>query len=700
MVGTHPHARFVTDEVLHRLFAPLQTLPKVGIKTAETLHRLDIFTPRDLLFHLPTGVQIHRVITTPTFVSPGESIILPCTVIKHPTGFSRLSRRIPAKVLVESPLGLLQLVFFQGFPSYIKSQFPLHQTVVIAGTPERVREVWQITHPTVMPSQYLQKKNLIEAIYPLTQGLRATVLRNLIQHVLGFFPWDNVRDSEWLNPDMCAKHNWPLFGEALWSAHHPVTLEDCSSSSPARKRLAFDEALMYQYYLQNIRATGKTHSGYAFVTHRQNHIRLLEAMPFALTSCQETAITEIHNDMAKPYPMRRLLHGDVGSGKTAVAAATIMQALSHGKNACLLSPTEILTKQHIRTFQNWFFPLGIRVHGVTGKTSHVDRSRILATLVDSPGSHIVIGTHALLHDDAWRASMGVVVIDEQHRFGVRQRMQLLAQTPSPDVLMMSATPIPRTMLLTVYGDLKTSALKTKPQGRKDVETRVMSCDRIHTIIEKLGALLRYGEKIFWVCPLVEESEHMAVIDVHTRYAILATHFGEEAVSLLHGRMKPEDKDSIFLRFSRGESKILVATSVIEVGVDVPDANVLIIENAERYGLAQLHQLRGRVGRGNAQAVCILLYGETVSATSMRRLTLLRTCFDGFALAEEDLKLRQGGDVIGTQQSGSIRFRILNPEEHLALMIEARALLANETPPQNQRDLWQKPHRDNQGIPGV
>ncbi|MBB3065613.1 ATP-dependent DNA helicase RecG [Limibacillus halophilus] len=475
---------------------------------------------------------------------------------------------------------------------------------------------------------------------------------------------------EWLDPVFVQKRNWPSWSDALLQAHNPANSSDVEPGSCARQRLAYDELLANQLALLIVRKAARRTPGKSLKGDGSLRSSVKEALPFSLTRSQAEAVMEIEQDLAKPSRMLRLLQGDVGSGKTVVALLAMLIAVEAGQQAALMAPTEILARQHYETLRPLTAHLGIEVVLLTGKDKAKDRRQTLEAIASGRAA-IAVGTHALFQDGVDFSKLAVAVIDEQHRFGVHQRLMLAGKGKDVDVLVMTATPIPRTLMLTAYGDMDTSRLLEKPAGRKPVDTRTLDIERLSEVVDGLRRAVESGAQAYWVCPLVEESETSDLAAVDQRYETLRKVFGDR-VGLVHGRMKSAEKDSIMADFKAGSLAVLVATTVIEVGVDVPNATVMVIEHAERFGLSQLHQMRGRVGRGGDQSVCLLLYQKPLGETAHRRLEIMRETEDGFVISEEDLRLRGAGEVLGTRQSGMPSFRVADLTQHDDLLAIARS----------------------------
>jgi len=657
------------------LFATVRALKGVGPRIEGLLNKL--VAPRhasaharviDLLWHLPVGVIDRAIVPSIAEAEVGALATLEVTVAEHRPGGGRRGARAPYKILVEDSTGALELVYFKADPSYLKRLLPVGVKRLISGKVEPYDGWLQMPHPDhVAPIDGKDKLPLIEPVYPLTAGLSNTTLRKVIDGALHQLP--NL--PEWIDAGFLTKQGWPSFVEAITRLHAPQTEDDLLPSASARARLAYDEFLANQLALAIIRQRLKKRAGRSLVGSGKLRKAIAAALPFALTGAQSRALAEIDADMASPNRMLRLLQGDVGSGKTVVALLAMANAVEADAQAAFMAPTELLARQHLATISGFADAAGLRVALLTGRERGRDRTRILEALKDGD-IDILIGTHALFQEAIQFRDLGLVVIDEQHRFGVHQRLALQAKGTGTgaELLVMTATPIPRTLLLTSYGDMDVSRLDEKPPGRKLVLTRTVPLDRLDEVIDGVARAIEKGAQVYWVCPLIAESEVLDVAAAEERYAELRARLGER-VGLVHGKLAGKDKDAVMAQFASGALSILVSTTVIEVGVDVPNASIMIIEHAERFGLAQVHQLRGRVGRGAAESSCILLYRQPLGETARERLNVMRSTEDGFVIAEEDLRLRGGGEVLGTRQSGLPAFRIALLPEHQDLLEAAR-----------------------------
>lgn len=635
-------------ELLNPLFAEIDGLEGVGPKLKKPLERLDLTRIRDVAYHLPDRFVQRRAVADLDEAQLGEQLVVPLTVTEHRGGGSP---RAPYRVLAEDAKGNAVALIYFGRASYTaKKQLPVGEQRWVAGRLDQYGQSLQIVHPDqVEESSAGAMGRLVEPVYSLAEGLTQPRVASLAAQALERCP----ELPEWIDPALLQKQGWPGWREALAAAH-------AGENAAARDRLAYDELLANALALMLVRADNRKRRGQALQGDGRLRDRL--ELPFPLTGAQRRSIAEIEGDMAQEAPMLRLLQGDVGSGKTVVALAAMLTAVEAGAQAAMLAPTEILARQHFETLRRLGAPAGVRIELLTGRDKGKAREGILMGLLDG-SIDIVVGTHAIFQESVAYRNLGLAVIDEQHRFGVSQRLLLTQKgRRTPHVLAMTATPIPRTLTLAQYGEMDVSKLDELPPGRQAIDTRVVALDRLAEVVEGLARHLDAGAQAYWVCPMVRgEGEDDDLAAAEARFASLKARFGDD-VELVHGQLKPELKDAAMERFASGRAKLLVATTVIEVGVDVPDATLMVIEQAERFGLAQLHQLRGRVGRGSGKSVCLLLRGEAVSEIGRRRLALMRETQDGFRLAEEDLELRGGGELLGTRQSGDTPFRIAELEQ--------------------------------------
>jgi ATP-dependent DNA helicase RecG len=672
--------------LLNPLFAGASGLKGIGDKLDKLLaqflrpaHGTPGTTTRiiDLLFHLPSGLVDRRF--RPRIADlPREGVVtVEATVMRHRPP-PPMNKRVPYRVEVSDGTGVLSLVFFHAYADSIRRMLPEGEIRFISGKVDWYNTDPQMAHPDhIVPAAEFDRMPLIEPVYPLTEGLSAKVLVKSIGQALQKLP----ELPEWQDQAFLQRQGWPGFGAALKFLHHPETPSAVGPESPARRRLAYDELLANQLALSLVRANMKRAQGRRLPGTGDLRARLVNALPYSLTRAQTEAIAEILRDMASEERMLRLLQGDVGSGKTVVALLALAAAVESGAQGALMAPTEILARQHHATLSKLCDKAGITVVLLTGREKGKTRDEIVARIA-SGETQIVIGTHALFQDDVTFKDLGLAVIDEQHRFGVHQRLALQAKAGgATDLLVMTATPIPRTLALTVYGDMDVSKLTEKPAGRLPIDTRVIPLSRMDEVIEGLSRSMAQGNRAYWVCPLVEESEAVDLAAAEERFLALAARF-KGKVGLVHGRLKGPEKDRVMAEFKDGTLSLLVSTTVIEVGVDVPEATAIMIENAERFGLAQLHQLRGRVGRGSGKSTCLLLYQEPLGEIAKARLSIMRETEDGFRIAEEDLKLRGAGEMLGTRQSGLPLFRMADLSTDGDLLATARddaQLILNKDP---------------------
>ena len=643
-------------ELLNPLFAEVAALKGVGPGLARPLDRLGLTRLRDLIYHLPDRFVARRAVADLDEASIGEQVVVALTPLEYRASVGRG----PLRVLAADAAGnVCALTFFGRNGGWAKKQLPLGETRWIAGRLDQYGQQLQMVHPDhIAEDSAALAGQLNEAVYPLAQGLTQGRIAALVAQAEAAMP----ALPEWIEPALLAREKWPEWREAVRAAHR-------GEHKPARDRLAYDELLANALALMLVRASNRRATGLPLAGDGSLRARL--TLPFALTGAQARSIAEIEGDMAQPAPMLRLLQGDVGSGKTVVALSAMLVAVEAGAQAALLAPTELLARQHYETIRRMAGAAGVNVALLTGRDKGKARDAILMGLL-SGEIQICIGTHAIFQETVSYKNLGLVVIDEQHRFGVGQRLMLTQKgRRTPHCLAMTATPIPRTLTLAQYGEMDVSRLDELPPGRQAIDTRVVAVERMGDVVGALARHIAGGGQAYWVCPMVRENEVDDLAAAEARFAELQARFGE-AVVLVHGQLRPEAKDAAMEAFASGKAQLLVATTVIEVGVDVPNATLMVIEQAERFGLAQLHQLRGRVGRGAAQSTCLLLRGPDLSETARQRLALMRETQDGFALAEEDLKLRGGGELLGTRQSGDTPFRVASLEQIQRLLPVAHA----------------------------
>lgn len=639
-------------DALNPLFAETTSLAGVGPALARALERLDIHMVRDLLFHLPIGWRHTRMLADLRDAREGERVSLPVTIV----AMEPSRGRAPARLLAEDAAGGgLHLAFFGPRGDWLAKRWPPGSAITVAGRLDLYNGRFQMVHP--------EEGGAIafEPIYRRTDGVTSRKLSAAAESAL-----ERVPDfDEWIEPSLLARHGWPSFAEALRIIHRDP------ESRVARARLAYDEMLATQLAwalvrLRRRRVRGQPLSGDGRLTEA-----LLSALPWPLTVAQRRSVMEITGDMAQPAAMLRLLQGDVGSGKTLVGLLALLTAVEAGAQGAFLAPTDILARQHMQSLERLTGGLQVRLGFLSGREKGKTREKLLTRLADGE-IDILVGTHAIFQQGVSYRSLGMAVIDEQHRFGVAQRLMLSEKAARPPhLLVMTATPIPRTLALANYGEMDVSRLDERPPGRQPIDTRVIALRRVGEVVEGLERHIRSGQQAYWVCPLLDagaddDSDSDSAAPAVARARILRERFGA-AVALVHGKLSGPERDREMERFQKGEAKLMVATTVIEVGVDVPNATLMVIESAESFGLAQLHQLRGRVGRGSGKSSCILLRGEELTETATRRLRMMRSTEDGFAIAEADLELRGAGELLGTRQSGDRGF-MLAEDEHVATLL--------------------------------
>ena len=649
--------------ILYPLFVPIDALKGIGEKYAKLIKNLCGDKVLDLLFHLPFNI-VDRTYTVPlSSAQDGKIWTGIVTITEHQPP---ATKKHPYRIYATDGTAEVSLVFFKVYADSIKKNYPIGEKRAISGKIEYFNGMWQMTHPDyVLPINKLKDLVGLEPVYPLTAGVTNKMILKLEKEAFARMP----KMPEWQNSDSLGDLEYITFNDALNRVHHPKNAADLLPTSIAHRRLAYDEILSNQLALAFIRQKVRRQKGRSFKGNNELYEKVRSSLPFALTSAQENALSEISADQTAPYKMLRLLQGDVGSGKTVVALLSMLKVIEEGAQAALMAPTEILAKQHYETITELCRGTDIRISLLTGKLRPKEKREINDSLAAGK-IDILIGTHALFTDNVTFKDLGYVVIDEQHRFGVNQRLSLSAKGDKCDVLVMTATPIPRSLLLTAYGDMDYSKISELPKGRKPTKTAVLNVNKMPEVIQNLRHKLEQGTRAYWVCPLVEESEKSDLSAATERYEMLQREFGD-IVGLIHGKMKEKEKDAIMEEFKQGKKKLLVATTVIEVGVNVPEATIMIIEHAERFGLAQLHQLRGRIKRGYEAGSCLLLYGYPISAVSRERLNIMKQTEDGFYIAEKDLELRGGGEILGTRQSGFTVFKLADMSCHQDLLIKAR-----------------------------
>ncbi len=661
-------------EILFPLFAEITTLGGVGPKIAQNLTALGLEKPRDVLFSLPYSVVDRRRRDTIVGAELPGIVTVEVTIGTHRPPRNKGGAY---RITVEDAETSFQLVFFHVRGDYLLRQLPEGETRLVSGRIELFDGLAQMVHPDhMLPVDECDAIPEFEPVYHLTSGVTLKTMTKAARSALELA----LPLEEWIDPTQKAQAGWPDWQAAIQQAHAPEGMKDLASTAPVRERLAYDEFFAHQLTLALARSQLKRAQGRASVANGRLQGKVLQSLPYRPTGAQQRAITEISADMATEWRMNRLLQGDVGAGKTLVAFMAMLVAVEAGGQGVMMAPTEILARQHLQGLRPLADQAGVVVEILTGRDKGAERKAKLAAL-ERGDIHILVGTHAVFQADVHFMDLRLAIIDEQHRFGVRQRLELGKKGAAADVLVMTATPIPRSLALAQYGDMDVSVLDEKPPGRQPIKTVLVSDERMDEVVERLRQAAAQNKQAYWVCPLVEESEVMDLASAEQRFIQLRAALGEGVVGLVHGQMSPADKDAAMAAFAAGETKILVATTVIEVGVDVPNATIIVIERAESFGLAQLHQLRGRVGRGSEASTCLLMYQAPLSENGQKRLTVMRETNDGFRISETDLEMRGAGDLIGTAQSGLPRFQVADIESQAALMeiaqSDARKLLNDD-----------------------
>lgn len=661
-------------EILYNLFSSVSSLQGVGPRIGEKIEKLTGPFIIDLIWHFPSGILDRTYSPEIKDIEIGRVVTLTVNINSHRPS-PKNKKRIPYKVFCSDKTGDISLVFFQSRKDYLQKILPVGEIRVVSGNVEVFDKQLQMTHPDIITTtSHIDEVKKIHPVYPLTDGISQNVLRRIINDSLQLTP----EIPEWLDPALVIKKKWPSWNNAIRKTHSPINVKDLDPLNKARERLAYDELLARQISIQLVRGRNIKRKGLSIKANGNLRKKLTDQLSFELTNSQKRAIKEIVSDMASKKRMLRLLQGDVGSGKTIVALMSILDAIEFGKQAALMAPTEVLAHQHYSTIEPFLKKINITCAVLTGKDKGKSRKKILENIANGSTS-LIIGTHALFQQEIVFCDLGIAVVDEQQRFGVHQRLLLANKGIAVDVLLMTATPIPRTLMLAFYGDLEESTLTEKPKGHNPVDTRLISLNRMEDVYKAIGRKLSIKAKIFWVCPLIEESKKLDISAATERHRKLKSIFGSN-VGLIHGQMSQDEKLDIMSRFSISNTgnnnnsnalDLLVSTTVIEVGVDIPEASIMVIEHAERFGLSQLHQLRGRIGRDGQRSTCLLLYSNNLGETARSRLMILRKTNDGFLIAEEDLKIRGSGDLLGTQQSGFPEFKVANIEEHKHLLSIAR-----------------------------
>ncbi|MEP2530569.1 ATP-dependent DNA helicase RecG [Shimia sp.] len=652
-------------ENLFPLFGALTALDGVGPKTAQNLAQIGVEKPRDLLFSLPySGIDRRRRETVLGADLP-NTLTVEVVVGDHRAPRSRGGAY---RINVEDAETSFQLVFFHARGNYLEKVLPVGERRVVSGKVEHFDGIAQMVHPDyILKPDEADEIPAFEPVYPLTAGVTQKTMVKAAGSALERAP----ELVEWIDPGQKDKAKWPSWRDAVTSAHRPLSLAEIAATTPARERLAYDEFFAHQVTLALARSRLQRAKGIMSQANGTLQAKVRAALPYTPTGAQERAIEAIAADMARPVRMNRLLQGDVGAGKTLVAFMALLVAVEANGQGVMMAPTEILARQHFAGLQPLAESAGVVLEILTGRDKGSERQAKLDALARGD-IHILVGTHAVFQPDVHFGDLRLAIVDEQHRFGVRQRLELGKKGEGADVLVMTATPIPRSLALAQYGDMDVSVLDEKPPGRQPITTALVSTGRMDEVVEHLRKAVAEGKQCYWVCPLVEESENVDLTAAEERFKHLRAALGEGVVGLVHGQMPPAEKDVGMAAFQQAKTQVLVATTVIEVGVDVPNATIMVIERAETFGLAQLHQLRGRVGRGSQASTCLLMYQAPLSETGEKRLKVLRESEDGFVIAQTDLEMRGAGDLIGTAQSGVPRFRVADMEAQAALMAVAQS----------------------------
>ena len=644
----------IRPQFLFPLFGSLENLKGIGSKTVLNLKKIGISKPLDFLYSFPTNLKTRVFANTVSDLNVNKVVIIKIKIIKHNFKYFKG----PLNIEVTDGLKKINLIFFNAKNDWIKKNFPIEQERIISGKLEKYKNQFQIIHPDYIEKIFdIDKIPVIEPIYSLTKGISQKVFLNSVNQILQLIS-EEISNCEWINKKRLKEMNWTDFKNSLKKIHNPKTNEDISLNSNYRLRLAYDELLSHQLSLVIARSFSKKNTkkrkknGYKFST------LMKKRLPFSLTNSQEKCIAEILSDLSRDERMYRLIQGDVGSGKTLVAFFSMLFVAENSGQAVLMVPTDILAKQHYNNFQEYTKDIEVNSVLLTGKMKTNEKKQVLEA-IKLGQADIIIGTHSLFQKGVIFENLELVIIDEQHKFGVQQRHDLIQKGENLDILVMTATPIPRTLELANYGDMDISRILDKPMNRQKIDTSIISEKKIEILISRILEICKKGTQSYWVCPLIEEGDKSELVAIEQRFSSLNKMLPGIKIDILHGKMSEEQKNKIMTSFKNGNIQILLATTVIEVGIDVPNATIIVIEGAERFGLAQLHQLRGRVGRGKKQSNCILIYSKNIGRLGKERLEVLRKFDNGFDIAEEDLKMRGGGNPIGQQQSGIPKFRIAN-----------------------------------------
>jgi ATP-dependent DNA helicase RecG len=660
---------------IKKLFESTLNLPSVSEKTFLALNRLSCGRIIDLLLYFPCDIIRRNFYPDLSLVEPKSLIVINLEIQDIVQSFTRNRKKI-TKILGLYGKNQVTLTYFNYAPYYIINKLVIGNKYIVSGKLERLSLAeYQISHPEIYLSDECLKN--VDPKYPLTFAITSKQITKLVTYSLGLVPGL----SEWLPDEIVQKRSWVSWFESVKRLHNPTSFNDLLPDSIFKQRIAFDELLASQLALKLIRMNkDRFTKGCAIEINHNLRNKVLGKLGFKLTEGQQKVLNEIDHDQEKSIRMMRLLQGEVGSGKTLVALCSMLNSISAGKQAALMVPTDILANQHFKWIEQVLADFGVKVALLTGNTKKLQRTQILNHLQTNE-IQILVGTHAIFQKKVEFQNLQLIVIDEQHRFGVEQRLSLMDKGKNSDVLVMSATPIPRTLALTAYGDMDISVLPDKPMGRLPIQTSTISISRIDELLESITHKIKQDDRVFWVCPMIDIEDKDSSIDsfnndisaVTDRYNYLIKAFDPSLVGVIHGKLSVLEKEKAMNDFAIGKIKILIATTVIEVGINIPEATLLVVENAERFGLAQLHQLRGRVGRGHKKSDCVLLFSKNLGQTARARLETMRKSNDGFYIAEQDLKLRGGGDILGLKQSGMPRFKVADLEYHHDLLLEAHKL---------------------------
>ncbi len=661
--------------ILYPLFTAIENLQAVGPVNAKKLKKLNITRIVDLLWHLPHKIQDRRYMPK---IAEAHADVIATLKVRIDNIEKPKNPRMPWRITASDNTGSMMISYFRASEKWIMQMYPIGEIRVISGGLDYWHGLLQMSHPDYVGAiSDIDHIARIQPVWPLTAGITNKFISHLMTQALERI--DNF--PEWQDESWIAQQGWQDFKTAITNLQYPESAQVLERNHPDRMRLAYDEILAGQLALRLLRRHMRAKSGCIIKGNGEKVKQILAHLPFELTEAQKRSLREILTDMREQTKMVRLLQGDVGSGKTLVALFAMATAAEAGFQSALMAPTEILARQHYQSICELAKHAGIETILLTGREKGKTRDAILEKIANGEAG-IIIGTHALIQEDVIYKNLAFAVIDEQHRFGVHQRMALTQKGKAVDLLVMTATPIPRSLMLSVWGDMESSKLDEKPVGRKAIETRIITDNRIHEVIDGLRRAMAQGAKVYWVCPLVEESEKSDLTAAEDRYEMLKGYFSESELFLVHGKMKAKEKDAAMENFKEGGAAILVATTVIEVGVDVADATIMVIEHADRFGLAQLHQLRGRVGRNDKQSSCLLIYSAPLSAVAKERLKIMRQTNDGFLIAEKDLELRGSGEILGIKQSGIPEFKFADLEIHKDLLLAAAddvKLILNQDP---------------------